>query len=96
MTYAEASAFGLPSITTATGGIPGVVADGINGYCLPLSAPAAQYADLIEGILADRERYQKLACASFQRFEERLNWKVFCRDYLALLHSRCPSCEPTR
>ena len=89
MTYAEASAFGLPSITTATGGIPGVVCDGINGYCLPISAPAAQYAHLIEGILTDRDRYQTLARASFQQFEERLNWKVFCNEYLALLKSRC-------
>ncbi|MEA3212039.1 MAG: hypothetical protein QOE70_5096 [Chthoniobacter sp.] len=85
MTFAEASAFGLPSITTATGGIPGVVTDGLNGYCLPQEAGPADYAALMEGILGDRERYQKLARDSFTQFEQRLNWPAFCDRYLELV-----------
>ena len=41
--FCEASAHGLPSITTATGGVPDVVRDGTNGYALAASAGGEEF-----------------------------------------------------
>ena len=72
--FCEASAFGLPSIATKTGGVPEVVRDGENGYTLPLSAGGGEYARLIRDIYTDEPRYYALKESSRQAYEERLNW----------------------
>lgn len=82
MAFAEASAFGVPAIGTATGGIPSVVHDGVNGFTLPLSADASNFADLIAGTIAQPERYKFLCRNSFEEFERRLNWKTFCARFI--------------
>ena len=82
MAYCEACAFGLPSIATATGGITTIVINGVNGWCLPLTAGAEDYADTIAGLLGDRSNYQCIARNAFDRFSTVLNWETFCRDYL--------------
>ena len=51
--FCEASAFGIPSITTDTGGVSTYVEDGINGFALPLAARAEAYADKIEQYTSD-------------------------------------------
>lgn len=75
--FCEASAYGLPSIATSTGGVPGVVSDGENGYLLPASAGGADYAALIAEIASDADRYGELRRTSRQRFEQHLNWDVW-------------------
>lgn len=82
MTFAEGNAFGLPVVSTATGGIPSIVSDGWNGLLLPLSAGAADYAEVIAASFADRARYEQLCHQAFYEFEQRLNWKTFCSQYL--------------
>jgi len=47
----ESNAYGMPAITTRTGGVPDVVLDGVNGYCLPLEAGGAEYGRLIADLL---------------------------------------------
>jgi glycosyltransferase involved in cell wall biosynthesis len=88
MAFAEANAFGVPTIGTATGGIPSIIKDGVNGYTLPLTAGAADFADLIAGSINQRDRYQSLCRSSFGEFEKRLNWRAFCTRFLDLA-SRC-------
>jgi glycosyltransferase involved in cell wall biosynthesis len=75
--FCEASAYGVPSIGTATGGVPGVVTEGENGHLLPYSARGAEYAALIAEIYRDRGRHQHLRRASRKAFEERLNWDAW-------------------
>ena len=82
MIFCEANAFGVPAISTDTGGISTIIRDGINGYKLPLEAGAAEYATLIAGIAGDRVRYQKLAQSSFGEFSSRLNWEKWIETYL--------------
>ena len=72
--FCEASAFGVPSITTNTGGVSTYVEDGINGFALPLSAGADGYADTIAGLFADNENYQQLCISSRKKYETELNW----------------------
>lgn len=89
MAFAEANAFGVPAIGTATGGIPSVVRDGVNGFTLPLSAGAQDFADLICGLMSNRGQYQFICRRSFEEFEQRLNWRTFCANFLALANQCC-------
>lgn len=76
----EANAYGVPAITTETGGVPGVVHDGVNGYCVPYSAGGWMYATLVAELFADKERFHELIVNSRQRFEEELNWDKWAEN----------------
>jgi glycosyltransferase involved in cell wall biosynthesis len=89
MAFAEANAFGVPAIGTATGGIPSAIHDGVNGFVLPLSAGASDFADLIAATFSFPERYQLLCRNSFDEFERRLNWRTFCSRFLDLASQHC-------
>jgi len=86
MVFCEASSFGLPSITTDTGGVSGAVTNGENGYMLPASAQGAEYAELIAKIYLDNVRYAKLVKASRAAFESRLNWDAWGIAVTKLVH----------
>jgi glycosyltransferase involved in cell wall biosynthesis len=77
MTFCEAAAFGLPAITTAVGGIPEVVLDGVTGLVLPPESGPDAYAAAIAGLIADPARYTAMAWRARQEYEARLNWDVF-------------------
>ncbi len=87
--FCEASAFGLPAITTDTGGVSGVVRDGENGFMLPLSAGASEYARLISELWRDCEAYSALAHSSRAAFEQRLNWDAWGAQVNKLLAAIC-------
>ncbi len=70
----EASAFGLPILTTDAGGISTIIKHGKSGYMLPLSASGKDFANLIVRILSDSDHYQQLVYNSRQEYEQRLNW----------------------
>jgi glycosyltransferase involved in cell wall biosynthesis len=91
MAFAEASAFGVPAIATATGGITSAIHDGVNGFTLPLSAGPADYAERIAASVSQRERYDHLCRSSFDEFERRLNWRVFCARFLEIAHQHSES-----
>ena len=82
MVFCEANAFGIPAVSTATGGIPTIIRDGVNGYALPLTAGPLEYANLIGAIADDPFQYRQLAESSFAEFEHRLNWRVWITRYL--------------
>ncbi len=88
MTFAEANAFGVPAITTATGGITGVVQNGRNGFLLPLEAGPKDYAETITASFADPEAYRRLCMRSFETFTRTLNWDAFCRRLVGLAVER--------
>jgi glycosyltransferase involved in cell wall biosynthesis len=71
--FREANAFGLPVITSNTGGIASLITNGENGFMLPLEARGAAYADVIASIYSDEMRYDEMVKASRRAFEERLN-----------------------
>jgi glycosyltransferase involved in cell wall biosynthesis len=75
--FCEASAFGIPSIATDTGGIPDYVENNINGYRLPFEAKGAEYAEVIRDIFSDKERYQSLRESSRIKYERDLNWDIW-------------------
>jgi glycosyltransferase involved in cell wall biosynthesis len=75
--FCEASAFGLPVVTTNTGGVPEIVREGENGFLLPYEARGDAYAEVIARLYRDDERYAELVRASRAAFEERLNWDAW-------------------
>jgi glycosyltransferase involved in cell wall biosynthesis len=91
---AEASAYGVPAITTETGGVPEVVKDGVNGFCLPYSANGNTYAALISELFIDESRYRELIFTSRQRFEQHLNWNKWAQGFADLFEKKAESKIP--
>ena len=77
LVIAEASAHGLPCLTTATGGIGGHLKEGKNGYMLPPGADGRAYASKIMSLLQEPEAYRALVRESRELFETRLNWDAW-------------------
>ena len=75
--FCEASAYGLPSIATRTGGVPEVVKEGINGFTLPPDATGDAYAQVIAKLYLNPGLYQRCVQASRERFETLLNWDAW-------------------
>ncbi|GAC1357334.1 MAG: hypothetical protein NVSMB44_02790 [Ktedonobacteraceae bacterium] len=87
----EANAFGLPVITTETGGVPEVVRDGENGFTLAYNARGNIYAEVIARIYRDNEYYDHLVKMSRFAYEDRLNWDTWgraTRDVLITMLAR--------
>ena len=75
--FREANAFGVPIITTDTGGVADAVRDGENGYILPFEARGKAYARVIAELYQDDQRYAEMVRASRAAFDERLNWDAW-------------------
>ena len=69
--FAEASAYGVPSLATSVGGIPTAVRHGSNGALFDLSSGPEEYADFVESTMP---RYERLAQQSVREYHNRLNW----------------------
>jgi len=84
--FSEASAFGMPSITTDTGGIPSAVHEGVNGHLHSLSDGPEQYARTISNIYQNfKERYLPLSLSSREFYESRLNWDQWAASMKPLI-----------
>ena len=75
--FCEANAFGLPVISTDTGGVSSVIEHGINGYLLPLSATSEDYFNVIESLISDKDKIKELAKTSRKKYKEELNWNTW-------------------
>ena len=83
--FSEASAFGLPVITSDTGGISTYVRQAVNGIRIPLSAGPDVYAEYIYRLFHDRAGYEAMAFEAWREYEQRLNWKCSISTLLSLL-----------
>ncbi len=72
--FCEASAYGVPSITTETGGVPTYVQNGVNGFMLNIEEGGAAYAEKIAAVFNNTANYEQLRNTSRHRFETELNW----------------------
>lgn len=75
--FCEASAFGLISITTQTGGVAGAVKEGVNGFLLPHDKYGKAYAETIREIWSQPERYHALVQSARMLYELELNWDAW-------------------
>jgi glycosyltransferase involved in cell wall biosynthesis len=79
--FCEAAAFGVPVITTNTGGITSVIKEGVNGLCLPLEAGEQEYSNLIEKLWLNKPAYNKLKKTCRKEFDTRLNWDSWIEKF---------------
>lgn len=82
MVIAEANAFSCPALTSDVGGIPSLINNGENGFLLPLTATAADYANTIQNALINPEQYQQLCTSSFMFYQTHLTWKAWAKNLL--------------
>ncbi len=73
--FSEASAFGVPSLAPAVGGVPTAVRDGVNGRLFPPRPGPAAIADAVQELLDQPDAYRALARSSRAEYERRLNWR---------------------
>jgi glycosyltransferase involved in cell wall biosynthesis len=84
---AEAAAFGVPTITNATGGVATSVKDRVSGVVLPKGSPAGAYVDAITGLVGDSARYEALRRGARARYETEQNWATTGRRIVQLLEA---------
>ncbi|MBA4040225.1 MAG: glycosyl transferase group 1 [Sphingobium sp.] len=77
MVFCEAAAYGIPVVSTATGGVPTVVAHDETGLLKPITASASAYADAIETLWRAPDRYAKMSLAARNRYDTMLNWRAW-------------------
>jgi len=81
---AEASSFGVPSIASNVGGVPGVIRDGVNGFMFPLESIVNDAASRIAELWNDRDEYDALCRSALEESKARLNWDVAGREIVRL------------
>lgn len=91
--YLEASAFGVPSLATRTGGVPSAVIDGQTGILFDLEDEGIGFADEVERLFRDPAAYRNMAIQAFRDYEARTNWPVVARQAINVLQA---AANPTR
>jgi glycosyltransferase involved in cell wall biosynthesis len=81
----EASAYGVPSLATETGGNATAVRNGVNGQLFAVRDTADAYCAFVERTVASRDAYDRLALGSYREYAARLNWTASGREVVALL-----------
>lgn len=76
LVFAEASAYALPSVSRAVGGVAGAVRHGRTGLLLAVDAGADAYCDALQPLLRDRDRYAAMCAEAYRDYATRLNWDV--------------------
>jgi glycosyltransferase involved in cell wall biosynthesis len=79
----EAMMRGLPVVATATGGVPEILRDGVDGLLVP-PADASALASAIERLRSDHALAARLAQHAFEVAHERLTIGACLEAYLAL------------
>ena len=82
--FCEASAYGVPIFTYDTGGTGNYVIDGINGYKLPPSATAKDFAASIKRNL-NTDSLQTLHEGGLRLYKEKLSWKAWSRKFKEIM-----------
>lgn len=76
LVFAEASAYALPSVSRAVGGVPSAVLHNRTGLLLPADAGTEAYCKALHALLHDRGRYQAMCAEAYRDYATRLNWQV--------------------
>lgn len=89
--FAEAAAFGVPSIATNVGGIPSVVRDGVNGFTFPPASIIEDATNRMVELWGDSRRYDELCRAAFEDARTRLTWETSGKKVAQALAEMHPS-----
>ena len=79
--FCEAAGYGLPVISTNTGGVSAHLENAKTGLLLPQNASPKDYANAIESILTNPDKIKAMSIASREKYEKELNWEVWKYKY---------------
>lgn len=85
--FSEANSFGLPVITTSTGGISSIIRNDVNGRMFGNEIDIPICAKYIYEIFIDYDRYKKYSLTSFNECIARLNWQVSISKCISYMRS---------
>nr|WP_314542794.1 TIGR03088 family PEP-CTERM/XrtA system glycosyltransferase [uncultured Massilia sp.] len=88
VTMLEAMASGLPIVSTAVGGIPDLVQDGVDGALVPPSDPRA-LAEALASYVRDEAQARRHGAAGRTRIENNYSIAAMLASYLALYDALC-------
>lgn len=80
MNVAEAMAYGLPVVASASGGLREVVDDGVTGYLVPTNSPDAAGLRLVE-LLQDAHKRRVMGAAAYARYSKLFRQEREVRDF---------------
>lgn len=83
--FSEANSFGLPVITTNTGGISSIIKDDVNGRMFDMEKEIPLCAEYIAGIFKNYALYESYSLSSFNEYVKRLNWETSIRNVISHL-----------
>lgn len=72
--FCEANAYGIPVVTTDTGGVSSIIENGINGFTLHFNAKANEYAETIGYLLENRTKLEEMSKMCLFKYNNELNW----------------------
>lgn len=84
---AESALAGRPAIVSDAGGLPTVVRDGETGIVLSVCEPVTAWADAIERLVEDPERYRSLAIAARERAWREFTWDAWAATVESMARS---------
>lgn len=84
--FAEASAYGLPSLALRIGGVP--IREGVNGHALPKTATTEDFVDNILFYRQNEESYFNLRASSRELFKKELNWDAWGQKVSEIIAER--------
>ncbi|NLX14848.1 MAG: glycosyltransferase family 4 protein [Phycisphaerales bacterium] len=87
--FCEASAFGLPVVSTRTGGVESYVEDGMTGFLCQHEEGIDGYADRIERLVTNPDEHFRMSVNARDKFERELNWDVWGRRVAEVLRDVC-------
>ncbi len=85
--FNEASAYGLPVVSTDVGGVSTVVRPDW-GFLLPPESGPEPYAAWIKEAFTDRPRYQALATRAREEYDQRLSSAVYIQKLTHLIEAK--------
>jgi len=83
--FCEAAGYGLPVISTDTGGVSAHVENGKTGLLLPQNSSPKDYAVAIEKIILNPPLLKKLSLQARKKYENELNWKVWKEKFSKII-----------
>jgi glycosyltransferase involved in cell wall biosynthesis len=87
LVFCEAFAYGVPVITTNTGGIPAIVEHKVNGIALDVKADANAYANEIETLITHPDQLKAFSLKALEKFHQELNWTVWTETVTQIIHN---------
>ena len=83
--FSEASGFGLPAYTYATGGTVNYVLNGINGYALPSDAGSSEFANKIFDDITSGN-YCTLRSNAVKLYKDKLSWSSWSNRFRDIMN----------